>query len=184
MKVRKMILGAVFMTLVFAVNYLSVAEDWSLPTRNSPRPSTTNNVPHVQIGVEAVPELAAELLRRVATIPDVEIRDTVISLPGAKGFWLNDAIPLARPDAIVGGREFAHMHPDGSLHASLPEDLARVAGEAGWAIKHPWADKRPGWSGFVMIYTAQSQEELDVVFQLVLASYNFVTGRNISTTDN
>ena len=31
-----------------------------------------------------------------------------------------------------------------------------------------------------MIYTPQSMDELDVVFQLVLASYNFVTGRNLA----
>ena len=179
MNIRKS-LGVTILTILFAIHSSSWAEDWSVPTRNNPRPLTTDNVPHVQIGVETHPELTEELLRRVETIPDVEIRETVISLPGAKGFWLSDDISLARPDAIVGGREFAHVHPDGSLHASLPEDFAHLAAEAGWAIKHPWADRRPGWEGFVMIYTAQSKEELDVVFQLVLASYNFVTGRSIS----
>ena len=96
------------------------AETGDLPVRMSPIPSTTKGVPHVQIGVEAVPELSAELLRRVSTIPGIEIRDTIISLPGAKGFWVNETIKLSRPDAIVAGREFAHIHPDGSLHASLP----------------------------------------------------------------
>ncbi|MFT5113977.1 MAG: hypothetical protein ACI8P9_003310, partial [Parasphingorhabdus sp.] len=64
------------------------------------------------------------------------------------------------------------------------DDFARSAVDAGWATKHPWADKRPGWSGFVMIYSVQLEEELDVIFQLVLASYNFVTGKSITATDN
>lgn len=127
-----------------------------------------------------MPELKAELLRRVSEIPDVEIRETVVSLPGAKGFWLADDLPLKRPHVIVGGREFAHVHPDGSLHASLDPETARQAVDAGWAVSHPWADRRPGWEGFVMIYTPVSPDELDVVFQLVLHSYDFVTGRSLS----
>ncbi len=159
------------------------AEPGNLPDRSGPRPVTTDGVPHVQIGVEAVPEISSALLRRVSTIPGVEIRDTVISLPGAQGFWLNEDVVLARPDAIVGGREFAHLHPDGSLHASLSPELAVEAVDSGWAIHHPWADERPGWEGFVMIYTPGSMDEAEVVFQLVMESYRFVTGKGGSVTD-
>ncbi|MGA9251021.1 MAG: luciferase family protein, partial [Roseobacter sp.] len=80
------------------------------------------------------------------------------------------------PEVIVGGREFAHVHPDGSLHASLKPDVAKMAVNAGWAISHPWADERPGWEGFVMIYTPNSNEELEIVYELVRSSYTFVTG--------
>ncbi len=155
----------------------AASSDW--PTRTTPRPATTDGVPHVQIDVKPVPALSAELLQRVAGIPDVEIGNTVISLPGAKGFRLVDGLALARPDAIVGGREFAHMHPDGSLHASLHPETARAAVDAGWAIAHPWAKRRQGWEGFVMIYTPQTADELDVVFDLVRESYSFVTGRSV-----
>lgn len=155
------------------------AQDESLPVREAPRPATTDGVPHVQIGVEVVPELAAELLRRVAELPHVEVRETVVSLPGAMGFWLVDDLPLARPEVIVGGREFAHMHPDGSLHASLRPQTARADVEAGWATAHPWANQRPGWEGFVMIYTPSNTGELDAVYQLVVSSYEFVTGQTL-----
>ena len=154
------------------------ANSTDFPTRNSPIPKTTNGVPHVQIGVEVDPKIYAELLHRVSQIPNVDVRETIISLPGAKGFWIAENVQLARPDAIVRGREFAHVHPDGSLHASLPKDVASAAIRSGWAIHHPWADKRPGWEGFVMIYTPQSNDELDVVVHLVLQSYNFVTGKS------
>jgi phospholipase/carboxylesterase len=134
----------------------------------------------MQIGVVALPALTQMLLKRVASIPDVEIRETVMSLAGAKGFWLSDNITLARPQVLVRGREFAHIHPDGSLHASLPPQLALEAVNTGWAIRHPWAHQKPGWDGFVMIYTPGSTEALDVVLTLVLESYNFVTGRKIT----
>ena len=152
------------------------AELLTLPDRDKPTPITTDSVPHVQIGVDAVAEISTELLRRVSNIPGVELRDTVLSLPGARGFWLNENIRLSRPGAIIRGREFAHLHPDGSLHASLSPEVAAMAVRAGWAVKHPWSDQRPGWEGFVMIYTPLTEEELDVVYQLVESSYNFVTG--------
>lgn len=155
----------------------AIAADTGFPDRQSPRPRTTSGVPHVQIGVQPVPELTDALLRQVDAIPHVEIRATVISMPGAKGFWLSDGLPLKRPDAIVGGREFAHVHPDGSLHVSLHPATARAAVEAGWAVAHPWAGRRPGWEGFVMIYTPLTEDELAVVVQLVRGSYEFVTGR-------
>lgn len=101
----------------------------------------------------------------------------MVSLPGALGFWLNEDVALARPDLIVRGREFAHVHPNGSLHATLSPELALKAVKAGWADHHPWAKKWPRFKGFVMIFTPRSEDEMKVVFQLVTESYNFVTGK-------
>jgi len=155
----------------------SLAAD--LPQRESPRPETTDGVPHVQIGVEPVPELSEELLRRVAELPGVGIGPTRVSLPGAIGFQLEDGVEVGRPEAIPGGREFAHIHPDGSLHAALNPETAVAAIDAGWAVLHPWANRRAGWEGFVMIYTPLTPAELDVVTLLVEDSYSYVTGRSV-----
>lgn len=159
------------------------AEERSLPQRIGPPPYTSSHVPHVQVGVEPVPQVDAELLRRVSALPKVDIRPTIVSLPGAKGIWLLEDIPLVRPEVIVRGREFAHIHPDGSLHASLPPQRAQEAVDAGWAVWHPWAKKREGWEGFVMLYTPQSMEELEVTFQLIVDGYNYVTGKNVLAND-
>lgn len=165
---------AAFLSMIDVLVHAQVEH---LPVRESPRPMTSNGVPHVQIDMEDMPELTANLLRRVAKLPGVELRETVVSLPGAIGFWLADDRPLGRPEVIVRGREFAHIHPDGSLHASLSPATARAAVKAGWAIAHPWAHKRPKWEGLVMIYTPMSNEDVDVVFRLVVGSYEFVTGQ-------
>lgn len=37
-----------------------------------------------------------------------------------------------------------------------------------------------GNEGMVMLYTPLDMDELDVIFGLILDSYNFVTGRNLS----
>jgi hypothetical protein len=152
------------------------AGESNLPKRDGNRPQTTNSVPHVQIGVSSNPDIIDAFLIEVSKLRGVEIRPTVVSLPGAKGFWLNEKLTLAHPEVIVGGREFAHIHPDGSLHASLPPIRAKEAVKAGWAVPHPWANQRQGWEGFVMLYTPQSKEESKITFQLISDSYNFITG--------
>jgi phospholipase/carboxylesterase len=162
-----------------AVFSFSAVADINIPERTTPIPRTTNAVPHMQIGVRPVPEISDALLRRIADIPGVEFQDTVLSMAGAVAFWLEPNMSLARPDAIVRGREFAHMHPDGSLHASMPPEAAERAIEAGWAIKHPWSGKREGFDDFVMIYTPLSDQELDVVVDLVKESYSYITGNKL-----
>jgi glyoxylase-like metal-dependent hydrolase (beta-lactamase superfamily II) len=154
-----------------------------LPERSGPRTQTSGTVPHVQIGVESVAAVNDELFRRAFALPGVEDRPTIVSLPGARGMWLTDDIALANPEGIVSGREFAHIHPDGSLHAPLPYERALEIAEKGWGERHPWADEREGWDGLVMLFTPQSMAELDIIFQLIVESYNHVPGQTIQASD-
>lgn len=167
-------------TTLIAMAITASAQDLRLPVRETATPQTTDSVPHIQIGITPVPELSEELLRHVAEFPGVSLGETRISMPGVVGFQFDDDISLLRPNVIVGGREFAHLHIDGSLHASLEPTLARAAIDAGWAVAHPWADQRDGWEGFVMIFTPTTPSELEIVIQLLEKSYNFVTGRALA----
>lgn len=126
-----------------------------------------------------MPRLTDELLRRVALFPRVTLGPTRVSMPGAVGFQFDRGLTLANPEIVVGGREFAHVHPDGSLHASLSPSMAREAIRKGWAVAHPWANQREGWQGFVMIYTPQTEDELETVYGLVAASYTYITGQKL-----
>jgi phospholipase/carboxylesterase len=139
-------------------------------------------MPHSQIGVRPVPEVNEALFARCFSLPDVRNEATVISIPGARALWLDEELLLAHPEAIARGREFAHIHPDGSLHASLSPDRAREAVEAGWAEPHPIAEYM-GLDGLVMLYTPLDMAELDVIFELVLDSYNYVTGREMTMSE-
>ena len=153
-----------------------------LPERKHARPVTYNGMPHAQIDVVPLPEIQAELFRLCFSLPNVTNRPTVISIPGARALWLDDDIPLAHPEYIARGREFAHIHPDGSLHASLNPERAREAIGSGWAEPHPIA-QHTGWEGMVMLYTPLDMDELAVIFELVVDSYNFITGRNLLIED-
>lgn len=154
-----------------------------LTERAGTRTLTSGTVPHVQINVEPIPAVFDELIRMAFSLPGIENRPTIVSLPGTRGMWISDGIPLAHPEVIVSGREFAHIHPDGSLHAPLPFERALEVSEKGWGERHPWADERAGWDGLVMLFTPQSEAELEIIFQLIVESYNHVTGQSLNAKD-
>jgi len=149
-----------------------------LPKRIGARIKTSGRVPHIQLGVDPDSEVNQELFKRAFMLPDLEKRPTIVSLPGAIGMWLADGVPVEHPKAIVSGREFAHIHTDGSLHAPLPLKRALELEQKGWGERHPWAERHDGWEGLVMLYSASTEKELKTLIQLITESYNHVTGRS------
>jgi len=157
--------------------------DTPLPQRTGPQVQTSGRVPHVQIGVEPVATLNDQLHKLAYLLPDLEEHPTIVSLPGAKGMWLKDNVSVVNPKAIVSGREFAHIHTDGSLHAPLSYQRALEVEKKGWGEIHPWANRRDGWEGLVMLYSATDDEQLNVLIQLVTESYNYVTGLSVAVPE-
>lgn len=157
--------------------------NFSLPERSGSRQRTSGIVPHVQIGINPDAAVNDELFRRAYLLPGVEDRPTTVSLPGGRGMWLSDDVAVANPGVILSGREFAHIHTDGSLHAPLPVDRALEVAEKGWGEMHPWSGQRPGFDGFVMLYTPVTMDELEVTFQLIVESYNHATGQTLQASD-
>ena len=151
----------------------------ALPTRDGPRRETTGGVPHIQINADPVPEVDAELRRRVYAIPGIEERPTQVSLPGALALWLADDVELEHPEVPQAGREFGHFHPDGSLHLWLPTERAKEVDETKWGELHPWVERDNFWDGVVMIYIPETDEEAAVTFQLVVDAYNYITGADL-----
>ncbi len=157
-------------------------EKVELPVRDGTPPATTSGVPHQQIGVDPVPEVNDELFRRVFSIPGIESQPSVVA--GWDGIWVSEQLEIMVQEAIIGEREFGHIHHDGSLHIFLEPDRAIEAIKTGWAVAHPYAvQRRDGWEGFVMLYTPQSIDELNVTFQLIVDSFNYVTGQGLIATD-
>lgn len=162
-----------------------------LPERIGERRQTTGDVPHQQLGAEPVPEVDSELRRRIFALPGVEDRASERSLPGARGLWFTDGLELVRTDVLGGAREgvigssreFAHIHPDGSLHVWLPVERAIEVHETKWGELHPWVDRENFWDGVVMVYTPETLDEVDVAVRIVVDAYNFITGENLDPAD-
>jgi hypothetical protein len=82
-----------------------------LPERTGYRPRTTPTNPHTQLDQNPEELVVRELARRVFALPDVEVRPSAISVPGARALWLRDEVPAGPQEAFMIGREFAHIHP-------------------------------------------------------------------------
>ena len=170
--------------LVCSVFFSGTSSAIELPQRQSAVPETTNSVPHIQLDVTPNPVLNEALVDRITDLPGVYTENTANSLAGARGFRLRSDVNVSKPQRLLGGREFAHLHADGSLHAFLPPKLAQHAIEQEWGTWHPWARQNPGWDGFIMIYTPSTDAELNVVISLVTRSYEFVTGQTVASASS
>ncbi len=150
-----------------------------LPERLGDRRRTSGSVPHVQLDVEPDPEIDAELRRRAFLLPGVQPKPSGISLPGAVQLALDDDLELARAEVIATSQEFAHIHPDGSLHIWLPTQAAAEVNQKKWGELHPWVERENFWDGVVMVYVPETLDEVDIAIRILVEAYNFVVGSNI-----
>ena len=109
-------------------------------------------------------------MRRVRTLPEVEVGWSAISVPYARGFHLKPHAAKGPAEAFQRGSEFGHLHPeqDGSLHLNLPPALYNDVLRAGWGEPHPI-------SGTMLVFGPRDEVELEVVWRLVCASYHWAT---------
>jgi len=147
-----------------------------IPVRAPPPGVTTGTVPHRQINTVVIPSVIADLHERVFGLSEVEPRESDVPGGGATAIWIRREINIGRPECILSGREVAHIHVDGSLHAVLPHGRIPNAESAGWIESHPWADLQPGFETLVLIFSPRSFEEVDVIFELILEGLTFVRG--------
>ena len=147
-----------------------------LPPRQGPppvttRPSPDNPFPHQQVTQTAPVELQDQVVRRAASLPGVMVRDSCVSVPGARAFHLDDELARGPAGAFQCDTEFAHVHPpgDGSVHLALPEAVYNEVHSKGWGEPHPI-------SGTMLLFGPRDRDELETVWQLLLVSYRYALG--------
>lgn len=148
-----------------------------LEPRVGPKPETTKPkrdappIPHSQISQNAPLEWQEALFERIRALPGVSVGKSLVSVPGARAFHLDEAFARGPKDAFQRGREFAHIHPahDGSLHVALPGEVYDAVLESGWGEPHPI-------SGTMMVFGPRDAEELEIVFRVVKASCDYARG--------
>ncbi|HXA43265.1 MAG TPA: luciferase family protein [Candidatus Solibacter sp.] len=158
---------------------MSVAPDLSaLPQRTGERPQTHHAMPHQQVSQNAPSEFQEALFERLAALPGVIVGQSHVSVPGARAFHLEPESAGGDSGAFMAGTEFAHLHPayDGSLHIVLPEPVARQVIERGWGEFHPLVEQGMMPPTNVMVFGPRNEGEVDVVWQIVRASYDAAQG--------
>ena len=141
------------------------------PRSETRRPTPARHLAHQQLTQNAPPELQETLFERARALPGVQVGPSLVSVPGARAFFLEEQMAQGPASAFQRGREFAHLHPayDGSLHLTLPPAAVQVVLDKGWGESHPI-------SGTPMIYGPRDAQELEVVWHLLLLSYRFARG--------
>jgi hypothetical protein len=173
----------------------------SLPRREGARPETGPAVPHTQLSQNSPAELREELREWMATelpgtvsgpseISDAEKMRAWIAealphlpvphdVPDEKAFavFLDGSAPAAGAVLMPPGltTEFAHLHPDGSLHLALALEDQRELLAKGWGERHPLYSEQVN---VVMLFGPRSADELEVARTVLEASYRYATGRD------
>jgi len=148
-----------------------------LPERGGARPEVTWTIPQQQQTQTPPAELQERLFDEIRQLPGVGVGPSHISVPGARGFTLDQGSSDAQAFLVPGVGEFAHLHPsyDGSLHLVLPTDLAADVTTKGWGRPHMWAGTRLS-PGFMLIHGPRDDDELRVVRGIVAASHAYASG--------
>lgn len=129
----------------------------ALPERVGPAPEVIGPRPHAQRSQNAPLQLQQELVRRALALPGVSEAASRVSVPGARAFVVDEAHASGPAEAFQVAHEFAHIHPpeDGSLHMTLPAEIAEDAYGKGWGEPHPV-------SGTPLIFGPRDEAELEV----------------------
>ena len=143
--------------------------DLKLPPREGERPGVTSGIPQIQLNQTASEEMLAELSEWAFSLDSVVERPSRASLPGARALTVAPEL-LARSQAMIVGREFAHIHvhPNGggSLHVRLPAEKAQEVVDKDWGEWHPLAIDG-ALPGLVMVYAPRSDGDLAMVKAIV-----------------
>lgn len=148
-----------------------------LPKRKGPRPESTqptfeDPVPHRQTSQNAPVHLQKELLKRIRLLPGVlEGKSEAADNGGVYAFELEEECAQGPAEAFQKGREFAHMHFEdgGGLHLTLPLQIKAEVLNKGWGEHSPT-------SGSMLVWGPRDDEELEVLWKLARASYEYARG--------
>jgi hypothetical protein len=156
------------------LKYRSQAE--FLRARRGAPPRTTPAYPHEQLTQSGTVALRQRLHERAGALPGVVEGSNGASAPDIRTFLLEPEYAEGPREAFLAGGEFAHLHPDGSLHLTLPRELGDEIVVQGWGEVHVDAGVRRGSPIFMMIYAPRDEDELEAVWRIFRMSYEFALG--------
>ena len=84
-------------------------------------------------------------------------------------------VSITRPEAMIVGREFTHIHPQphgGSMHTKLPEHQVAEVVDKGWGEHHPLA-LDGSIPNLLMVYAPRDDGDLDVVRIIIGAAVEY-----------
>ena len=156
----------------------AVTLSFTMPPRRGNAPQTGQGLPYLQLDQWPPPELVEELAQRSLRLPLVKFKQSRMASPQSRALCLPDAFAGGPPAAFIDAHEFCHLHPppEGSIHLTLHRGLRAQAIQLGWAEPHPVTRLGSMPETLVMLYAPRTEQELELVFQLIQGSYEFARG--------
>lgn len=149
--------------------------EFRLPPRTGAQPAVTSGIPHIQLDQAASDDLLERMANWAFSLSGVVEQPSRASLPGARALTVAPDVSITRPEAMIVGREFAHIHPQphgGSMHTMLPEHQVAEVVDKGWGEHHPLA-LDGSIPNLLMVYAPRDDGDLDVVRIIIGAAVEY-----------
>jgi len=148
-----------------------------LPKRVGVKPITNPLPPHLQHNQHSPREIYHSLADWMFNaFPKSREHETLISVPSSRAMWLDEDVKNTPRDGFMPpppkSREFAHLHKDGSIHVCLSQQNIAAVYHAKWGEPHPY--KKHGVNE-ILVYAPKNKEEMDVLKDVIVASYEYLT---------
>lgn len=121
-------------------NELMTTQTFEIPTRKGKAPQIGQVPPQLQYSDKSPRPIYEKLHKWMFnTFPKVRKEPTRISVPTSIAMWLDENENVGHIDAFMppsGGREFTHLHLDGSIHTVVDTKTEEEIIRKKWGVRH------------------------------------------------
>jgi len=155
-------------------------EKLNIPTREGEAPEIGQVPPQLQYSDKSPRNIYKEFHDWMFnTFPKVRKEPTRISVPTSIAMWLDENEVVGHIDAFMppaGGREFTHLHLDGSIHTVVDTDTEEEIIRKNWGVRHMYYNQGVKE---ILVYAPRNQKELEILKLIVIKSYEYATGKTL-----
>ena len=156
-----------------------MSNTFELPLRQGEPPEVGESIPQLQFSDKSPDDIRQALWDwAFSAFPDVREEDTRISVPTSRALWLSEGVEAAHEDVFMppsGGREFCHLHLDGSIHAVVAGQVEEEILLKNWGKRHPLYHSHGVKE--MLVYAARDSVEVEVIKAVIIRSYENATGK-------
>jgi len=153
-------------------------QKFNLPERNGETPQIGQTPPQLQFSDKSPRDIYQKFHDWMfSTFPKVRKEPTRISVPTSTAMWLDENENVGHIDAFMppsGGREFTHIHLDGSFHTVVSTDVENEIITKKWGVRHMYYDQGVKE---VLVYAPRNEDEIEITKTIVIKSYEYATGK-------
>jgi phospholipase/carboxylesterase len=159
-------------------NTIMSEKNFNLPERVGDAPQIGQTPPQLQFSDKS-PRAIYQLFHdwMFSTFLKVRKEPTRISVSTSTAMWLDENEDVGHIDAFMppsGGREFTHIHLDGSFHTVVSSEVENEIIAKKWGVRHMYYNQGVKE---VLVYAPRNEEEIEIAKTIVIKSYEYATGK-------